>query len=332
MFKLLGWVLTLALAAAAVATLDPARLGLSTVTPVAQAIAMRPYLVAGFVVGGAVVLLPILVAALVGRRWPRVTLLSVVMLAVGLGHAWVLYDRGLGDDPLPAARDGAVTVLTLNTLGGGASVEQVTAAAVDVGADVLALAETSESSARAVATVLTERSGTQFQVFVEATGPWDASSTALLISAGVGEYAQAQAPETAHGAVRAEPVSGEGPAFLSVHPRSPHAPGPAMDRWRADLDAATDPCRTESDLIVAGDFNATLDHAPMRDIGVCVDAATEAGVGGVATWPAHMPRLIGAQIDHVLLDGERYVVDAASVLDVGESDHRAVVAQISPAS
>lgn len=330
MFKLIGWVLTLALAAAAVATLDPARLGLSTVMPVAQAIAMRPYLVAGFVVVGGLALLLTLIAALVGRRWPRLTVLSVVMVAVGLGHAWVLYDRGLGDDPLPEARAGAVTVLTLNTLGGGSSVEQVATAAEDVAADVLALAETSESSARAVATALAERTGTQFQVFVEATGPWDASSTALLISDELGEYAQARAPGTAHGSVRAEPTSGEGPTFLSVHPRSPHSPGPVMDRWRADLTAATKACRTESNLILAGDFNATLDHAPMRDIGVCVDAATEGGVGGVATWPSHMPRLIGAQIDHVLLDGERYVVDAAGVLEVGASDHRAVVAQISP--
>ena len=47
------------------------------------------------------------------------------------------------------------------------------------------------------------------------------------------------------------------------------------------------------------------------------------------TWPANLSRLLGAPIDHVLLDAERFVVDAAAILDVGASDHRAVVAQLS---
>ncbi|MBD8061923.1 endonuclease/exonuclease/phosphatase family protein [Oceanitalea stevensii] len=329
MLKLLGWVLTLALAAAAVLTLDPARLGLSTSIPVTQAIAMRPYLVAGFVVLGGVLLLGVLLAALLGRRWPRRTALAVVLLAVGAGHAGVLWHRGLGDEPLPAAQDGAVTVLTLNTLGGGSSPEQVADAADDAGADVLVLPETSADSARAIAEGLTERSGTAFQLFVERTGAWDSSSTALLVSEELGEYAQAPAPTTAHGAVRAEPVDGSGPVLVGVHPMSPHAPGPAMERWRTDLEAVTEPCRSEPGVVVAGDFNATLDHAPMRDIGSCVDASAEAGVGGVATWPAHLPRLVGAHIDHVLVDGDVYTVDAAAVLEVGASDHRAVVARIS---
>lgn len=331
MFKLLGWVVTLALAVAAVLTLDPARLGWSTRLPVTQAIAMRPYLAAGFGALGALLLLVVLVGALLGRRWPRRTALALVFLLVGAGHALVLWNRGLGGEELPEAREGAVTVLTLNTLGGGANPGQVAAAAAETGADVLTLPETSEDSARLVAQDLAALTGTSFQVFAEQTGRWDSSSTALLVSAELGEYAQAPAPETSHGSVRAEPVTGDGPTFVAVHPISPHAPGPAMDQWRADLDAVTELCRTEPGVVVAGDFNATLDHAPMRDIGDCVDASSEGGVGGVATWPAHLPRLVGAHIDHVLVDGRSYVVDAAAVLDVGASDHRAVVAQISPA-
>lgn len=329
-FKLVGWVLTLALAAAAVLTLDPARIGLSTFAPVTQAIAMRPYLAAGFAVLGGLLLLGVMLAALFRRRWPRRTVLGLVFLAVGLGHGWVLWDRGTGGVELPEARDGAVTVFALNTLGGGAGPEQVVDAALDAGADVLALPETSEDSARTVATALSERTGTGFQVFVHRTGEWDASSTALLVSEELGEYVETDAPATAHGAVRAEPADGTGPTLLAVHPFSPHAPGRAMDRWRADVRAVTEPCRSESGVIVAGDFNATLDHEPMRDIGRCVDASVEGGVGGVATWPAHRPRLVGAAIDHVLVDGEAYTVDAAAVRSVGESDHRAVVAQISP--
>src|SRR5690625_714264 len=228
---------------------------------------MRPYLAAGFAVLGGLLLLGVMLAALFRRRWPRRTVLGLVFLAVGLGHGWVLWDRGTGGAELPEARDGAVTVFALNTLGGGASPEQVVDAALDAGADVLALPETSEDSARTVATALSERTGTGFQVFAHRTGEWDASSTALLVSEELGEYVETDAPTTAHGAVRAAPADGTGPTLLAVHPFSPHAPGRAMDRWRADVRAVTEPCRSECGDIVAGDLNATLDHEPMRDIG-----------------------------------------------------------------
>ncbi len=328
---LLGWVVTLALAVAAVLTLDPARLGLSTRLPVTQAIAMRPYLALGFAGLGALMLLGVMIASIAGRRWRRRGVLALVLLAVGAGHGLVLWNRGLGDEALSAPRDDAVTVLTLNTLGGEAGPDQVAAAAAETGAAVLALPETSEANARLVAEHLAASTGTSFQLFVQQTGKWESSSTALLVSEDLGEYTQVDAPATAHGAVRAEPADGDGPILLAVHPISPHAPGRAMDSWRADLRAVTEPCRSESDVIIAGDFNATLDHAPMRDIGTCVDASVEGGVGGVATWPAQLPRLVGAHIDHILVDGEHYVVDDAAVLDVGDSDHRAVVAHVSRA-
>ena len=321
--------LMLSAAAIAVVSLAPAVVGLSTTPPVAQAIALRPLLVVGFGLLGAVLLLAVLVAALTGRRWPRRAVLAVVLLAVGAGHAWVVYDRGIEHAPLPEARAGAFTVLSLNTFGGGASIEQVADAAQEVGADVLALPETSQASAEAIADGLGERTGTTFQVFARTTGQWDANSAALLVSSELGDYEEAAAPETWHASVRAEPVSGDGPTLLAVHPLSPHEPGAAMDRWAEDLEAVAQVCRSEPGVVVAGDFNATLDHGPLRDIGDCVDASVEGGVGGVATWPANLPRLLGTPIDHILLDAERYTVDAAAVLEVGASDHRAVVARLS---
>ena len=331
MLRILGWALTVVLCGLAVVTLAPAVVGLSTTTPVAQAIALRPLLAVGFGLLGAVLLLVVLVAALTRRRWPRRAVLALVLLGVGGGHAWVLYDRGVEDVALPEARDGAITVLALNSFGGGASIEQVVDVAHEVSADVLALPETSQASAEAIAVALADRTDTAFQVFAQSTGQWDANSTALLVSAELGDYEEAAAPVTWHASVRADPAGGDGPVLLAVHPLSPHEPGAAMDRWAEDLDAVAQVCRTEPGVVVAGDFNATLDHGPLRDLGSCVDAAVEGGVGGVGTWPANLPRLLGAPIDHILADADRYVVDAAAVLEVGASDHRAVVTQLSPA-
>jgi endonuclease/exonuclease/phosphatase (EEP) superfamily protein YafD len=82
--------------------------------------------------------------------------------------------------------------------------------------------------------------------------------------------------------------------------------------------------------LLAGDFNATLDHAELRrvlDRGYR-DAAERAGVGLRPTWPAGktlLPTLI--TIDHVLADRRVRVISARSVAIPG-SDHRGVLAEL----
>src|SRR5690606_24064768 len=109
------------------------------------------------------------------------------------------------------------------------------------------------------------------------------ASTALLVSAALGEYVRTPGPDTSLGSVRAEPATGVGPVLVAVHPSPPT--GDRHERWLADLAKVTSLCRprTAPGLIVGGDLNATVDHAPLRSLGRCVDAAAAAGVGGVAT-------------------------------------------------
>jgi endonuclease/exonuclease/phosphatase family metal-dependent hydrolase len=81
--------------------------------------------------------------------------------------------------------------------------------------------------------------------------------------------------------------------------------------------------------ILAGDFNASLDHAAMRrllDRGY-KDAAAQVGAGLIPTWPSNkrIPPII--TIDHVLVD-HRVGVKAVSVHDVPGTDHRAVFAEL----
>ncbi|MBE2997876.1 endonuclease/exonuclease/phosphatase family protein [Nocardiopsis sp. HNM0947] len=113
----------------------------------------------------------------------------------------------------------------------------------------------------------------------------------------------------------------------SGHPVPPVAPS-GIERWTyetASLPEADDggPLR-----IVAGDFNATLDHAALRDLLASgyVDAAAETGNGLEPTWPNGRPSP-PLTIDHVLVDGTASV-DATSVHDAPGSDHRAVLATL----
>lgn len=122
--------------------------------------------------------------------------------------------------------------------------------------------------------------------------------------------------------------------FMSVHPAAPYAPH-RVQLWEADLRAlpAAEP---DGPLrILAGDFNATHDHAALRavvDSGY-VDAAVAHGAGLRGTWsPGHgrLPGWLpvpGAALDRVLVDSRASVADV-EVLPAPGGDHRPVLATL----
>ena len=123
------------------------------------------------------------------------------------------------------------------------------------------------------------------------------------------------------------------PGAAPVQVISVHVPAPT------DGDAAAQSRREMRTLpgagrgplrVLAGDFNATLDHAHLRDLldRGYRDAAEQAGSGLRPTWPAGkqlLPALV--TIDHVLADRRVRVISARSVAIPG-SDHRGVLAEL----
>ena len=101
-----------------------------------------------------------------------------------------------------------------------------------------------------------------------------------------------------------------------------------MAEWKADL-RALPPATDETVKILAGDFNATLDHAELRRVigRGYEDAADTVGAGLHATWPANRRIPPPVTIDHVLVD-ERAGVRSLRVIPLAGSDHRAVLAEI----
>jgi len=104
---------------------------------------------------------------------------------------------------------------------------------------------------------------------------------------------------------------------------------PASERqWRADLAALPAPERGVL-RVLAGDFNASLDHTGLRRVlrlGYD-DAALMAGRGLTWTWAPLRFRFPRLSIDHVLVD-PRIGVSEVRVFPVPGSDHRAVVAEL----
>lgn len=115
----------------------------------------------------------------------------------------------------------------------------------------------------------------------------------------------------------------------SAHPASPYAVAVVPDWW-TDLRAQPPATPREQLSVLAGDFNATLDHAPLRDLIATgyVDAADAVGAGLAGTWgPYDGDRIPPVTIDHVLAD-RRIAVRAVEVHPLPGSDHRAVLAEL----
>ena len=120
--------------------------------------------------------------------------------------------------------------------------------------------------------------------------------------------------------------------LMAVHPRNPLHPM----LWREDHAAMAEAVRRIRPAVVAGDFNATYDHAPMRvyrRLGYR-SAAEIRNSGWAPTWPNNghrellgvsSPRLV--HIDHVMV-ARGFTVVSVEHLDVPLTDHMGVVAEV----
>ncbi|WP_431331217.1 endonuclease/exonuclease/phosphatase family protein [Streptomyces sp. IPPR8] len=101
--------------------------------------------------------------------------------------------------------------------------------------------------------------------------------------------------------------------------------------WREELDALRDAVAEDrgTPTVLAGDFNASQDHAAFRrilDTGLS-DTARLAGADRTVTWPARTAPAFGVQIDHVLVSQE-FAAHRARFLDLADTDHRALVVDL----
>lgn len=134
--------------------------------------------------------------------------------------------------------------------------------------------------------------------------------------------------------IRVPHVAGDQTVFAA------HLPGPypaPVDQWNRELGALPHELREAAGsgcVVVAGDFNSTLDMRAFRRLldGGYRDAADQTGAGITATYPAdhaYVPPLVA--IDHVLT--QRCTATSVDVVELPGSDHRGLVVNITiPAS
>ncbi|MDT0156712.1 endonuclease/exonuclease/phosphatase family protein [Microbacterium sp. ARD32] len=340
MLRLLGILVTVLFAIAAAILVWPQFFHLEGTFPIAQLIASRALVIGGFLVVALLALLMLIARPLRGFA---ASLLIVALLGAGATAA-VGAVRGIGSESLPAKTDQALRVLTWNTNGAAVPAEKIAQVVEEQDVDIVALPETSEKVGERIAILMREAGNPMWVHNVNirpdvVNGP-QAWQTTILISAKLGEYSVITSSRDGSSntgsvpSVVAMPVDGSGPTIVAVHAVAPRRD--AMSRWQSDLAWIADQCPA-GDFILAGDFNATLDHlAPFGvdggTVGRCRDAASSTGNGMLGTWPATLPALVGAPIDHIMSSDGWRATGSQVLEDAGGSDHRALVAQLEPAA
>ena len=283
-----------------------------------QLMAFTPY-AAGWAVLAVVI-------ALVARKW----LVAAVGTVAALLLAACVLPRALPDSGRGPATGVRLTVMTLNLYIGQADPEAVVELVRERDVAILAVQEFTAAAQNGLSAA-----------GLDALLPYHA----LAPEGTTGSGLYSRFPLTAPGSVRGEggnlqsyasvqPPGAKSLVVESAHPLAPYAKSVLTD-WRADLAAepAADP--DGSARILLGDFNSTLDHAPVRALirRGYRDAADAVGKGLLPTWGPYAGRPIPpVTLDHILVD-RRIGVRRVAVEPVRLSDHRAVLATLTvPAS
>ena len=260
-------------------------------------------------------------AALSGRRTARIALAgtSVAVLAAQAA-IWAPWLTG---EPVGRGQD--LTVMSVNLYKGHADTTAIVRIARAEGVDVLAVSELTPAAAAS----LDARGIDDLLPNAIPRERGSSTTTALFSRLAVVPPTNA-APGSLAAAARGQTAmlpDAAGVIVGAVHP-TPPVPG-RVRAWRMAQDEMTDwAAHVRGPIVVAGDFNASVDHPGMRQLmstGLR-DSHEVVGARRPVTWPIGRTLPPFVQIDHVLVRGVD--VESADDVHVPGSDHDAVIARL----
>ena len=308
------WLALLFVAAVAVMTL-PDLFGLDLFTPLAQLVALRPYLLA-------VLLVVVAVLLLLARRVRGAVLAAAGVAVVLVVAAGMVAPRTVAV-PVPAGGH-TLTVATFNTYSGGADVGEVAALIREERPDVVSLVEAGLLFRSKLAPLVEPLGYHLITAVGEPDG--DLGGVMAVVADHLGEVRGSTYTATPFPRVELEGGDLGSIKFVAFHTLAPRRGD--VPQWRSDVSLVSQWCAGPQPAIIAGDFNATLDHSVFRSATAgCGDAAAQRGNGLTPTWPTWLPSWLGPQIDHVLAT-DPIVAETFEVREIAGSDHRAVLARL----
>ena len=293
--------------------LYPELFGLDEVTPFAQLVAFRPQALA--------VVLVLALLMLVRRGW-RIAAVLIGLLAL-TGGALTAPRQFSNARPMPAGTR-VLTIMVANVLGGGADAGDVAQVIRDRKPDLVSLPEAQVDVREEIRARL---QGLQYNGYTVQPSRAVESATSVLVSSSLGAVTFGTVPGTSFGNVTVTGGSLGAIRLIAYH-GFPPLPD-SVTTWKQDLQAVRTWCTQDAPTVVAGDFNATLDHADFRHAlgGYCRSVAAAVGDGLEGTWPADQPRIVRTQIDHVVANRQLQPAGFSTYAIEG-TDHRAVVATV----
>lgn len=255
------------------------------------------------------------------RHWRA----AIATAAAALAMAAVILPRALPDEQ-PAAEGFELRVMSVNAYVGTTNLEHIVDLVDRYEPDLLSIQELTPAAYEELAVLGLEEKLPH--VMAEPAG--QAVGTGIYARHPV-ERLESSEPDGIFHQIAAEVTLPDGSQarFMAVHTASP---GRAdwIPSWEADFAQLPRPAG-DVPWILAGDFNATLDHRTLRETleRGYTDAADATGEGMATTWrpvAGHL-RPPAVTLDHVLVE-ERIAVRAFEVLDKNGSDHAPVIATV----
>ncbi|GGL09035.1 endonuclease [Sphaerisporangium melleum] len=280
----------------------------------AQIMTATPYAAAGS-------LLPVLLSVLSRKKAVTVVALATTA-ALGTG----VLPRAFGDVPVAGAASGVpFTVMTSNLFFGHGDARTIVDLVRRNKPDVLSTQELTP----AAVTELDAAGLKDLMPYRHLQDEWSAAGSGIFSRHPITPL-DGLFPVIGHNmpAAKLTLPGGAQVELVDVHTLPPL--GRQVTQWTEGLRALPSGPSSGPFRILAGDFNASLDHAEMR--GVVArgyrDAGDVTGRGLTPTWPAgrKLPPMI--TIDHVLADRRVSVLDY-QVYTVPRTDHRTVITRLS---
>ena len=235
--------------------------------------------------------------------------LAIALLIVSAFDTPGLFARGL-HNPAPApATAGQLRVLEWNTNGDLVDPAVIAALAAREHANVVVLPEANIAFTAPQYRSDFAAAGAPMTVFAAPSA--GAQAAVMMTDALAADYRQSGAgPDVRKTLVLTPTVAGL-PRIVALH--APHPVGGNTGVWRATLDWVTQQCG-DGAVLVAGDFNASIDNFGGPRLGACEDVASEQRAGSVGTWPTKLPTPLAMPIDHVLTTRGAGVIESFTVL------------------
>lgn len=296
----------------------PDLLRIDRVTPFAQVVSFRPYVLVG------VAVLLLVLAGLSWRFRQLVPAAVALLVVLALGAAVTVPRTQAG--PVPSGGR-AISVLAFNTLDGAADVTELADLVRVERPDVAALVEVGPWYRERLAP-LVEPLGYRMVTATgtDSDGVTDVFGVTALVAAHLAGVTSDVDTSTQFPIVEIEGGELGATRFVAFHAVAPRRGD--VSEWSSDLGRLTRYCTGGIPTIIAGDFNATLDHSVLREATAgCSDAAAQRGQGLRPTWPTWMPDWFGPQIDHVFATIPIGAEDFR-VREITGSDHRAVLVRL----